>query len=158
MDLDHVGATFGPMHKPTKFICLVLKMLQLSPEKEIVLEFVKNEDYKYVRALGAFYLRLAGRPVDIHRYLEPLYNDYRKLRVRTPQGTPPLAKSGWVRWVTPLSARRVAADAHGRIRRPADFGVLLLRDRASAPSQAPRPGRHGGLGAPTLSAHGRAGR
>jgi len=37
--------------------------LQIQPEKEIVVEFIKNEDYKYVRALGAYYLRLTGRPV-----------------------------------------------------------------------------------------------
>ena len=34
---------------------------QIQPEKEIVVEFIKNEDYKYVRALGAYYLRLTGR-------------------------------------------------------------------------------------------------
>jgi len=36
--------------------------------------------------LGAFYLRLVGRPVDIYKYLELLYNDYRKIRHRTAQG------------------------------------------------------------------------
>ena len=48
-------------------MCLVLKMLQLQPEKEIVIEFIKNEDFKYVRILGAFYLRLVGKPVDIYK-------------------------------------------------------------------------------------------
>ena len=43
--------------KPTPFLCLVLKMLQIQPEKDIVIEFIKNEDFKYVRALGAYYLR-----------------------------------------------------------------------------------------------------
>lgn len=28
---------------------------------------------------GAFYLRLVGRPLDVYQYLEPLYNDYRKV-------------------------------------------------------------------------------
>ena len=32
--------------------------------------------------LGAFYLRLVGRGSDIYQYLEPLYNDYRKIRTR----------------------------------------------------------------------------
>ena len=51
-----------------------------------MVEFIKNEDYKYVRALGAYYLRLTGRPVEIYQYLEPLYNDYRKVRVRLRSG------------------------------------------------------------------------
>lgn len=36
--------------------------------------------------LGAFYLRLVGTPADIYQYLEPLYNDYRKIRLRLTQG------------------------------------------------------------------------
>merc|ERR1719424_205692 len=74
------------MNKPSKFMCLILKMLQLQPEKDIVIEFIKNEDFKYVRILGAFYLRLVGKPVDIYKYLELLYNDFRKVRHRTNAG------------------------------------------------------------------------
>lgn len=95
MALRHVGGTYGGNKKPTPFICLILKMLQIQPEKEIIIEFIKNEDYKYVqratalcsqlvfryvRLLGAFYLRLVGKPVEIYQYLEPLYNDFRKVR------------------------------------------------------------------------------
>ncbi|KAL0348059.1 UNVERIFIED_CONTAM: Pre-splicing factor 38 [Sesamum angustifolium] len=61
-------------------------MLQIQPDKEIVVEFIKNPEYKYVRALGAFYLRLTGTDVDVYRYLEPLYNDYRKLRLKLNDG------------------------------------------------------------------------
>lgn len=68
--------------QPTKFLCLTLKMLQIQPEDELVDELVANEDFKYVRALGAFYKRLSGRPADIYESLEPLYRDYRKLRYR----------------------------------------------------------------------------
>lgn len=42
---------------------------------------------RYVRVLGAFYLRLTGTDVDIYRYLEPLYNDYRKLRRKLADGS-----------------------------------------------------------------------
>uniref|UniRef100_A0A803KNW5 Pre-mRNA-splicing factor 38 n=1 Tax=Chenopodium quinoa TaxID=63459 RepID=A0A803KNW5_CHEQI len=86
MELDHIGGTYGGNRKPTPFMCLVMKMLQIQPEKDIVVEFIKNEDYKYVRILGAFYLRLAGTDSDIYLYLEPLYNDYRKLRMKKPDG------------------------------------------------------------------------
>eukprot|EP00873_Tetraselmis_striata_P019506 jgi/Tetstr1/439770/TSEL_028183.t1 len=74
------------MDEATDFMCLILKMLQIQPEKDIVVEFIKNEDYKYVRLLGAFYLRLVGRPLEVYQYLEPLYNDYRKVRVRAVEG------------------------------------------------------------------------
>lgn len=36
--------------------------------------------------LGAFYLRLTGTDIDVYRYLEPLYNDYRKLRLKLADG------------------------------------------------------------------------
>jgi len=86
MELKAVGGTFGGNVKPTPFICLVLKMLQIQPEKDIVVEFIRNEDYKYVRALGAFYMRLVGTSLDCYKYLEPLYNDYRKMRKKDKVG------------------------------------------------------------------------
>ena len=77
---------FGGNIKPTPFLCLVLKMLQIQPEKDIVIEFIKNEDFKYVRALGAYYLRLTGTALDCYKYLEPLLNDYRKIRSQKRDG------------------------------------------------------------------------
>lgn len=86
IELRHIGGTYGGVRKPTKFICLLLKMLQIQPEMEIIAEFVKNDDYKYVRCLGALYLRCVGRPVDVYNYLEPLYADYSKIRIRSAEG------------------------------------------------------------------------
>ena len=40
---------------------------------------------------GAFYLRLVGKPLEVYQYLEPLYNDYRKLRLRNADGSFALA-------------------------------------------------------------------
>ena len=40
-----------------------------------------------MRALGAFYLRLIGTSTEIFKYLEPLYNDFRKLRRMGKMGT-----------------------------------------------------------------------
>jgi pre-mRNA-splicing factor 38A len=84
--LKCVGGTFGGARQPTEFICLVLKMLQISPERDIVLELITNEAHKYVRALAAFYLRLTGSSQDVYAFIEPLFNDYRKLRMRTAEG------------------------------------------------------------------------
>jgi pre-mRNA-splicing factor 38A len=47
VELDHIGGTFGGAVQPCAFMCLVLKMLQIQPTKDIVIEFIKNEDYKY---------------------------------------------------------------------------------------------------------------
>lgn len=46
VELDHVGGTYGGAVKPCPFMCLVLKMLQIQPDKSIVVEFIKNEEYK----------------------------------------------------------------------------------------------------------------
>lgn len=85
-ELKALGGAYGGNNKPTRFLCLCLKLLQIQPEEGIVEEFLENEDFKYVRALGAFYLRLTGRPAEIYEGVEPLFNDFRKMRFRTPTG------------------------------------------------------------------------
>ncbi|KRT81436.1 hypothetical protein AMK59_6001, partial [Oryctes borbonicus] len=80
MELRYIGGVHSGNIKPAPFLCLTLKMLQIQPEKDIVVEFIKNEEFKYVRALGAYYMRLTGSSLDCYKYLEPLYNDNRKLR------------------------------------------------------------------------------
>ena len=84
--LNHIGGTYGGNLKPTDFLALTLKLLQLQPEKDIVLTFIHNEDFKYLRLLGALYLRLTGKATDVYKYLEPLYNDYRKVAFRNSNG------------------------------------------------------------------------
>nr|CAG4645130.1 EOG090X0DXI [Leptodora kindtii] len=86
MELRYIGGIYGGNIKPTPFLSLTLKMLQIQPEKDIIVEFIKNEDFKYVRALGAFYMRLVGTSVECFRYLEPLLNDYRKIRFQNKDG------------------------------------------------------------------------
>lgn len=46
MELKYVGGIYGGNIKPTPFLCLTLKMLQIQPEKDIIVEFIKNEDFK----------------------------------------------------------------------------------------------------------------
>lgn len=48
MELKFVGGVYGGNIKPTPFLCLTLKMLQIQPEKDIIVEFIKNEDFKLV--------------------------------------------------------------------------------------------------------------
>lgn len=81
--LHDIGGTYGILRKPTKFITLVLKMLTIRPSREIVYELIMNEQFKYVRAFGAFYLRLVGQAGECYKFIEPLYYDYRPLKYRT---------------------------------------------------------------------------
>ena len=36
--------------------------------------------------MGAIYMRLVGHSLDVYNYLEPLLNDYRKLKVKNKMG------------------------------------------------------------------------
>lgn len=46
MGLKYVGGVYGGNIKPAPFLCLLLKMLQIQPEKDIIVEFIRNEDFK----------------------------------------------------------------------------------------------------------------
>ncbi|QSL64439.1 hypothetical protein MERGE_001740 [Pneumocystis wakefieldiae] len=72
--------------RPTEFLCLAFKLLQLQPEKEIILEYLYANDFKYLQALAAFYIRLTFPAKECYLILEPFLNDYRKLRIRYSTG------------------------------------------------------------------------
>lgn len=84
--LKYIGSTHSGSRKPTKFICLTFKMLQMNIPKDIAIQFLQAKDYKYLTALGIFYLRLVLKPPEVYQILEPFYNDNRKLRVRDTAG------------------------------------------------------------------------
>ncbi|GAA5829269.1 hypothetical protein JCM11251_004988 [Rhodosporidiobolus azoricus] len=86
VELNHVGGTYANT-RPTEFMCLVLKLLQLQPEREIVLEYLRADEFKYLRALAAFYVRLTFDSLNVYEVIEPLLNDYRKLRFRAMDGS-----------------------------------------------------------------------
>ena len=84
-DMIYLGGTYG-QQKPTPFLCLCLKLLQLMPEREIILEYLHQTEFKYLSALAAFYVRLTFNAKEVYTTLEPLLADYRKLRRRTKDG------------------------------------------------------------------------
>lgn len=114
VELGYVGGTYGLGQRPTPFLCLAFKMLQLMPDKDVVLEYLnfhdaENEDededdgaadggdvpdavvkatgdFKYLRVLAAFYIRLTFDATQVYKALEPLLTDYRKLKRRTKDG------------------------------------------------------------------------
>lgn len=64
-------------------------MLQLNIEDEIIDVYLNEggEDFKYLRALAAFYIRITSeKSEDVYRRLEPLMSDYRKLIRRANNG------------------------------------------------------------------------
>lgn len=110
--MNTIGGVYANQ-RPTEFLCLTLKLLQLQPEKEILMEYLTAEEFKcvpslpftqkqqislgpdcasvdfcavsgnrYLRALAAFYIRLTFRAVEVYEILEPLLQDYRKIRYR----------------------------------------------------------------------------
>jgi len=46
VELKYIGGVSGGNIRPSPFLCLILKMLQICPEKDIVVEFIKNEEFK----------------------------------------------------------------------------------------------------------------
>jgi pre-mRNA-splicing factor 38A len=43
--LKYIGGTFANT-QPTEFMCLALKLLQLQPEKEIIMEYLRADEFK----------------------------------------------------------------------------------------------------------------
>jgi pre-mRNA-splicing factor 38A len=84
-----VGGTEGVAQKPTPFLCLAFKLLQLAPSDAVLAEYLQlgGEHFKYLRALACFHARLTRRAEDVHRLLEPFLEDHRKLKRMGRQGT-----------------------------------------------------------------------
>lgn len=113
VELDAIGGIYAGAQKTTDFICLLLKLLQLQPQKEIVLEYLSAKDFKwveaagspkdtgpradavctdfvkhrYLRALAAFYVRLVFPSIEVYSLLEPMLEDYRKILRRQLDGS-----------------------------------------------------------------------
>ena len=58
----------------------------LDPREGVLIYDRALDDGLLMHGAGAFYLRLVGRPLEVYQYLEPLYNDYRRVRLRTEEG------------------------------------------------------------------------
>ncbi|OTB01794.1 hypothetical protein M426DRAFT_323152 [Hypoxylon sp. CI-4A] len=90
--VDHVsfvGGTYGVTQKPTPFLCLAFKLLQLAPGDAVLEEYLRHggDKFKYLRALACFYVRLTRRAEHVFATLEPFLEDRRKLRRRGRAGT-----------------------------------------------------------------------
>ncbi|KAI6780914.1 uncharacterized protein J7T54_003055 [Emericellopsis cladophorae] len=90
--VDHVSfvaGTLGGTQRPSPFLCLAFKLLELAPSEAILDMYLAygGEKFKYLRALACFYLRLTRPAKDVYAKLEPYLEDRRKLRRKNRQGT-----------------------------------------------------------------------
>jgi pre-mRNA-splicing factor 38A len=83
-----VGGTYGDAQKPSPFLCLAFKLLQLGPTDDVLQEYLGygGEKFKYLRALAVFYVRLTRKASDVFLFLEPFLEDKRKLVMRSRTG------------------------------------------------------------------------
>ncbi|KAK3310768.1 PRP38 family-domain-containing protein [Chaetomium strumarium] len=84
-----IGGVYGTVQKPTPFLCLAFKLLQLAPGDDVLDEYLRfgGDKFKYLRALAAFYIRLTRPDKDVYARLEPFLEDRRKLRRKGRNGT-----------------------------------------------------------------------
>jgi pre-mRNA-splicing factor 38A len=87
--VNFIGGTHGGSQKPSPFLCLAFKLLELGPSDAILDEYLSygGEHFKYLRALACFYFRLTRRAEDVYKRLEPYLADRRKLRRKGRAGT-----------------------------------------------------------------------
>lgn len=83
IDLKYVAGCLSAYEQPSKFLCLLLKLIQIQPEEQIVFSLIQNKNYKYATALALMYYRLTAPAADVYQVLEPFYSDYRKLAFKT---------------------------------------------------------------------------
>lgn len=57
IELQTIGGVYGNQ-RPTHFMCLLLKLLQIQPEKEILVEYMQADEFKYVHSYCYTRLRL----------------------------------------------------------------------------------------------------
>ncbi|KAL3965201.1 hypothetical protein ACCO45_002205 [Purpureocillium lilacinum] len=87
--VSFIGGTHGASQKPSPFLCLAFKLLELAPSDDILREYLAfgGDEFKYLRALACFYVRLTRQAADVYTTLEPYLEDRRKLRRRGRNGT-----------------------------------------------------------------------
>ena len=98
-ELNHLGFCYGGVNRPSPFLCLLTKMMQLEPDSETLMSFIEYSegspandlemrkiDLRYLRALTVVYIRLVCKSSAIFSLLEKLLPDYRTLFAVDPSG------------------------------------------------------------------------
>jgi len=133
-----------------------------------VLEYIQQPDMKYLRALGAAYLRISARPMTVHQTLEPLFADYRKLRYRDLAGKVSIIHMDeFIDWLLreesvcdvtmpQLPKREILEQSHDLPLRKSilDDDIEDLEDLEPADTAEPQKGDTGGASPPAQAAPG----
>ncbi|PHH76558.1 hypothetical protein CDD80_1419 [Ophiocordyceps camponoti-rufipedis] len=58
--VSFIGGTHGADQKPSPFLCLAFKLLELAPDEDVLETYLSygGSRFKYLRALACFYVRL----------------------------------------------------------------------------------------------------
>jgi pre-mRNA-splicing factor 38A len=51
IEMKYIGGVYGNQ-RPTEFLCLILKLLQIQPEKEILVEYLRADEFKYATLIS----------------------------------------------------------------------------------------------------------
>lgn len=100
ISLHSIGTVHGTPLMPTRFMCLLVKLLQLMPPFDVILEMLKQPSFRYLRCLAALFVRMTANAADVYRVLEALIPDYRPIKVRPRDG--PIYSSSVDEFVTEL--------------------------------------------------------
>ncbi|ORC88975.1 pre-mRNA-splicing factor 38A [Trypanosoma theileri] len=79
--VQYVGGLSGPLQKPEPFICLITRLLQITPDPSIVLAMLHQDVHKYLRVAAMFVIRLIGNESMVREAIRVGWDDYRKIRV-----------------------------------------------------------------------------
>jgi pre-mRNA-splicing factor 38A len=140
--IRYACGTFGGTRQPSKFLCLLLKMLLILPEQEIVVAYLENSSLKYLTLLAAVYIRLVCPSQFVYENLEPFLNDFRKIRIREADGAfkvshidefidSLLTKSFFMDLSLPRLTQRSALEAAGKLN-PRESALFKLDPELAA--------------------------
>lgn len=66
------------------FVCLLVKLLQLVPDRQVVEFFIEQKQFKYMKCVFLLYFRIVYREFE---YLKAHLADYRRIRVKQGAGS-----------------------------------------------------------------------
>jgi pre-mRNA-splicing factor 38A len=87
--ITYAGGQISSHGEPSPFACLLCALLNLKLAEGVLNAMLANSDFRYIRLLAAFAVRFkysGSSPASAYRLLEPLYNDFRRVQIRSADG------------------------------------------------------------------------
>lgn len=67
--------------EPSRFLCALVRLYMLHPDRSIVNEMLSVRNFAYANAFAAIHVRCYWPSLDIHKALTPLMSNYTKIHV-----------------------------------------------------------------------------